>query len=83
MRAALALFLCSAAVCYTVDDVRKIQCDTACKLSGWDAGTWAHGKCWCMDAMDEGDLISTVLVQTPVSPAQAPQAGTRTRSATP
>jgi hypothetical protein len=63
MRRLLAFALVAA--CLSQQDVRKYQCEVACRLGGWESGTYADGNCLCIDIEPYADMIGTRLAQLP------------------
>jgi hypothetical protein len=57
-RAALLLVV---AACLTQQDVRKYQCEVACRLGGWETGTYADEQCYCMDRYPFAEFIGTAI----------------------
>jgi hypothetical protein len=57
------LFLLAlAGTCLTADDIRRIECSVGCRREGYDAGTFAHGKCACFDYLEPEDVTGTRVV---------------------
>jgi hypothetical protein len=54
-----------AAVCYSEDDLKRYWCKVSCYRGGWDSGTYANGRCLCIDYVQPGEFVETQLVSSP------------------
>jgi hypothetical protein len=59
------LTLALVAACISAEDVRKYQCEVACRLGGWNTGTYADGNCLCIDIEPYAEIVGTQLAQLP------------------
>ena len=41
------------AICYTMTDLKDIECKTWCKLNGYDSGVYTKEQCWCANKINE------------------------------
>lgn len=57
--------LVAVAVC-SLDDVRRIECNIACRKGGYESGTYQQGRCYCFDAYDYGYFVGTAPVTAPL-----------------
>lgn len=41
------------AMCYTLNDLKDIECKTWCKMNSYDSGVFTKEQCWCADKVEQ------------------------------
>ncbi len=48
-------------LCLTLIQVQSIECNIACKKTGYDYGTYSKNSCWCMDRYKYSEITGKKL----------------------